>query len=84
MCTENYIQVPQACSRYRAIYLESNFTFTSNILFLVMVLLSLIGTQFSVFYIYDFFNSIKISSFKCGKFHVHHILHMLHRVAVVC
>jgi hypothetical protein len=87
MCTEKYFQVPQACILYLAIYLESNFNITS-ILFFVMIFLSLICTQFSVYiyiYIYMiFFNSIERASFKCGKFYVHHILHMVHRVAVVC
>ena len=49
--TEGF-SVVKACNRYRAIYWESCLTITCNILFLVMVLLSLICTPFSVFYIY--------------------------------
>jgi hypothetical protein len=66
-CNENCFQFPKSCSRYRAMYLELCCTITSNILFLLMVLLTLICTPFSVFYV-TFFGSIKMSSFMCGKF----------------
>jgi hypothetical protein len=82
-CAENYFQFQKSCSRYRAMYMELCCNNTSNILFLLMVLLTLICTPFSVLYV-TFFGSIKMSSFMCGKFYVHQVLHMAHRLAAAC
>ena len=60
--------VAKACSHCHAIYWESCLTVTSDILFLVMVLVSLIGMTCSVFFICMVsFDCINKSSFMSSK-----------------